>query len=140
MTDFLINRLKDGTLTLYLLLQSQISDANNADDADDPLLSSSNVMMDLSTDALSSTFARLHRILLYAFHEHWSYLRLSDKVAEQDRPTVMKFEQVFKRWHQELTRWLVRGRLTGWFDARGFIQMDTSPFRIAETKDSRKKR
>jgi hypothetical protein len=122
MTNYLLTSLRDGTLTYFLLSPSSQFSNRYRDNTEEslPLLATK---PDTSSNLLDR-FHDLHTALTLAFHQHWVFLCTSAAVAEEDRPTVMAFEQVFKRWCAETSRWLRRGALAGWWDARGFIKLN----------------
>ena len=139
MTDFLLSLLRDGSLTLYLLTKSLGTKQTL------PSSSSEEYLLQPTTSATSSLpsleqyqahFHDAHVTLLYSFHEHWLHLRSSP--LPSDRPTVMQFERVFAVWRTELTRWVKRGQLMGWFDSRGLIRLERG--RTDQGIDSRKER
>jgi len=63
-------------------------------------------------------------------------------LEESEKPTVMAFERIFARWKLETTRWLQRGIVGGWWDGRGFLEVDVALGNVglAEESDGRKNR
>lgn len=124
MTDFLVTSLQDGTLTLLMLSTFEPAKrrhSTSSNEESQPLLPS----QPTSTDRhLLQAFHNLHHILLNAFHGHWKYLT---RPEADEKPTVMAFERVFKSWKLETVKWLSRGRVAGWWDDRGFLQLDRTP-------------
>lgn len=145
MTNFLLTSLQDGTLTLFLLnatddeqsvdqgskrsARHDSPTSSNSSASDMPLLGEEESAAAAAPTSASSSrdFAlvlhNLHHLLLTAFHAHWRHLT-RDEVDFAQRPTVMQFEQVSAAWRMELVRWLCRGRLAGWFDSRGLLELD----------------
>lgn len=130
MTDFLLTSVQDGTLTLLLLkftaTSSDPKDLSSGSETPStitetiPLLEHVDVC---SEEAFHPVLDALHRRLLVAFHEHWRYLS-RDELHVTQRPTVMDFERIFANWRTELVRWLRRGRIAGWWDDRGLLELD----------------
>lgn len=138
MTSFLLTSLQSGILTLFLLEHNKSgpsSPANAEQESDTtPLVQAAAATAVDATHSLSpqqqqslrSQLDALHSVLLKAFHAHWMCLT-SPEVPLAERPNVMQFEKVFKAWRKELERWLRRGRLAGWWDTRGFVELDRGP-------------
>lgn len=132
MTNFLLTAVQDGTLTLLMLNgtdhkalpgQSASGPTQSFDEDTAPLLTADIPSDETAPRRFSTVFNELHVTLLAAFHAHWQHLTRSE-VEMTQRPTVMQFEQVFGAWRVELVRWLCRGRIAGWFDDRGLLELD----------------